>query len=340
MTPEKECRDKKTLFIYIKISLISAAFILMSLRPCYSNDFSAPLKKIIETWTPLIYQDVANPVPRADYITNINYDGDFTGTNNWENFEKEFPLKAYVYVHAVETKTHVFIGYDVFHPRDWEPECPENSYTCHENDFEGSYEIIKKDGANGKLILFATMAHDFYTYFVNAEDFPKFEKSKDIIINGLIQYVNGHPVILVEARGHGQYGAAMKRSLKALAAALSSNAPRKMWNEKGFPDGDGVIYMYKNGKAEEPDAAKAAQEVGYALINFEDIYAKRNEIGAGKLFAVDGKLAGDTYGANAANMPWNWNKDYFFDPAKGFAEYLKILSPDFSAEYLYNPYKP
>lgn len=316
-------------------------FLLLFFQPayeCHSKDIPPPLKKIVETWAPAIYQDVAQPTPKADYITNVDYDGDFVSTNNWDNFDKNFPLKAYVYYHVVETKTHVFIGYDVFHPRDWEEDCPENSYACHENDFEGSYAVIEKDGKEGKLKLFATMAHDFYTFFVNEDDVKKFQDAKDIVLNGVIQYVNGHPLILVEAKGHGQYGGAMKRSLKALAAALSSNAPRKLWNESGFPNGDGVIYKFKSGKAEEPDSSKQTQEVSYALLNFETLYAKRNEIGHGKMFAFDGKLAGDNYGANAANMPWNWNKDYFFDPVKGFEKYLKALG-NYSAEYLHHPYR-
>lgn len=328
---------KKKNFAFALMAIFS---LLAPALPSAAKDkaLSGTLVKIVKRWTPVIYQDVAKPTPRADYITNVDFDGDFVSNNNWDNFDKNFPLKAYVYYHAVETKTHVFIGYDVFHPRDWEEVCPENTYTCHENDFEGSYAVVEKDGKEGKLKLFATMAHDFYTYFVNEEDAPKFQNEKDAVLNGVIQYVDGHPVILVESRGHGQYGGAMKRSLKALAAAFSTNAPRKLWNEKGFPEGDGVIYKYIGGKAEEPDSSKQTQEAGYGLINFETLYAKRNDIGPGKMFAVDGKMEGNNYGANAANMPWNWNKDYFYDPVKGFEKYLKTFG-NYSAEYLYHPYK-
>lgn len=327
---------KKTSLLLPLVTILS--FVLFA-PPSSANDkkLSDSVMKIVKRWAPVIYQDVAKPMPRADYITNVDFDGDFISNNNWDNFDKNFPLKAYVYYHVVETKTHLIVGYDVFHPRDWEDVCPENAYTCHENDFEGSYAVVEKDGKDGELKLFATMAHDFYTYFINEKDLAKFQNEKDIVINGTIQYVDGHPVILVESRGHGQYGGAMKRSLKALAAALSSNAPRKLWSEKGFPEGDGVIYKYKDGKAEEPDASKQTQETGYGLINFETLYAMRNNIGPGKLFAMDGKMEGNNYGANAANMPWNWNKDYFFDPAKGFEKYLKVLG-EYSTNYLYNPF--
>src|SRR5262249_46621490 len=76
-------------------------------------------KKIAAQFAPIFYQGLGDN-PRADYITNFDFDGDWRGDNNWDNLENsKFPLKAYVYYSVVETETHYFVLYAVFHPRDY-----------------------------------------------------------------------------------------------------------------------------------------------------------------------------------------------------------------------------
>jgi len=94
-------------------------------------------------WAPVISHDshdIDADNVRAEYITRFNYDGDWCGCNNWNNLDN-YPLKAYVYYWVVETKTHYFIGYAVFHPRDWTDEWFKDQ---HENDMEGILLVIKK----------------------------------------------------------------------------------------------------------------------------------------------------------------------------------------------------
>ena len=73
--------------------------------------------KLAYRWAPVHYQDTARN-PKADYITNFDYDGDWRATNNWDNLHRA-PLRAYVYYSLTETKTHWFVMYMFFHPRDY-----------------------------------------------------------------------------------------------------------------------------------------------------------------------------------------------------------------------------
>jgi len=52
---------------------------------------------------------------RADYITAVDFDGDWDMNNNWDNLSNEsHQLKAHVYYSIVQTSTHWFINYAFF----------------------------------------------------------------------------------------------------------------------------------------------------------------------------------------------------------------------------------
>src|ERR1700704_2889032 len=76
-------------------------------------------REVAARFAPVFYQALGDK-PRSDYITNFDFDGDWVGDNNWEHLDdKEFPLRAYIYYSVSETRTHYFIHYAVFHPRDY-----------------------------------------------------------------------------------------------------------------------------------------------------------------------------------------------------------------------------
>ena len=57
---------------------------------------------------------------RFDFITNFDFDGDWTGNNNWEHAaDSKFPMKGYVYYSVIESQNYYFITYADFHARDW-----------------------------------------------------------------------------------------------------------------------------------------------------------------------------------------------------------------------------
>lgn len=82
-----------------------------------------------EYWAPTIYQDTDDSCRAADLISRFNYDGNFDSKDNWNNLAddscvlKPASLPAEVYSWSVETETHWYLGYTLFHARDWGEEC-------------------------------------------------------------------------------------------------------------------------------------------------------------------------------------------------------------------------
>jgi len=181
-------------------------------------------------WAPVISQDIDAENVRAEYITKFNYDGDWCGCNNWNNLDN-YPLPAYVYYWVVETKTHYFIGYAFFYPRDWVSTIGEvfGHELEHENDFEGILLVIKKSDEHqyGQFVAMITAAHtDFWRYTESLSDlfsyqstypdvssilFPStlvqegYEKIEDEV-DFVLDDFGLHPVIYVQSEGHGIYG--------------------------------------------------------------------------------------------------------------------------------------
>lgn len=106
---------------------------------------------------------------RGDFITRIDFDGNWNGLDNWAasakppppDFRADRASEAVVYYSVVETETHAFLFYMDFHPQDREPKCKDRS--CHENDFEGGLHLVRKgpeNGGMGTLWLVMYNAHD------------------------------------------------------------------------------------------------------------------------------------------------------------------------------------
>jgi len=184
-------------------------------------------KELAIYWSPVIYQqtDITGENGlggRADYITKFDFDNDFKGDNNWENAEK-YPLKAYVYYDVKETKTHWFIFYALYHPRDWEdwhayllelaeklPCAPSGGAPQHENDMEGMLFVVRKDGSkHGKLEIIESLAHDYWLNYPDPLNLGLQIQLKENFFNDTDNRVateifnHGiHPIAYVQARGH------------------------------------------------------------------------------------------------------------------------------------------
>ncbi|RPF21413.1 hypothetical protein EDD34_2040 [Myceligenerans xiligouense] len=286
-------------------------------------------------WAPIHRQDVDQTGShalggRSDYITRVDFDGDWNGTNNWDNTGSG-SLDAYAYWSSVETETHWFLTYMFFHPRDWTDSFFD---TEHENDAEGVLFAVEKDGSPyGKLRAAVTVAHtDFYSYLPAGSTWSGGGESVDGTLPMATNPHDGasHPVTAQEAKGHG---------LKA----------------RGGYDivGDGVVY-HPAATGETPEHPDD-RDVRYGLIDiFEPggLWDRRD----GAPFASWGTFAGNSSGGcgdwaigcstNAANAPWGWDDgddvpgrgELATDPARVMAEYFTIPG-DFSRTYVSNRYR-
>ena len=317
-----------------------------------SSGWLDPYFRLASHWAPVIRQYVKSDSTygyRQDYITRFDYDVNWTGNDNWDNFPEYLDaLYAYVYYSVIETETHYFIHYMFFHPRDWGRAWFSIVPDEHENDMEGILFVVSKDGSEfGSPLVMVTRAHtDFYQY---SADSNVGDGTADDV-DGSIVFDGWRPVIYVEAQGHVVYG------------------------DEGRVDqyylyDDVIIYRFNGNLSEHPDYADLTN-ISYALIPIIKVLWPKaldsSYIGDGKMYDqvftysnqrlgisidVPASFDGDdsTDGApDKANPPWGMHDsdydndglmqgDWFFDPAN-FTRTVFSIPYEFSLNYTYNPY--
>ncbi len=302
-------------------------------------------------WAPVWYQDTDSSRPWADYITGVDFDGDWQGDNNWDNLEKgKGNRSAKIYSSVVETETHVFLTYADFHAQDWEEICKVPVFMekdgCHENDMEGAMLVIRKDGSRfGKLELMATQAHG-HLYLTSNDPRITSKGVAEISDAPIVMEGGSHPQLFSQAKGHG------------VCAAQDGRCGQKTGGRGAgveFPGGDGVVYRV--GEKGETPSSRNDRDVAYELVSLEEtLWARRTDICEdGCLFGRGFKAAGgETIGAafdggdhadDVANPPWTWHSygsrgtDFFVRPAETIQKWVNLPGP-VSTTYLRNPYLP
>jgi hypothetical protein len=311
-----------------------------------------PLHAIAAGYAPFIYH-ASNPRgARQDIISNIDFDGDLTGNNNWENFDR-FRLKPTVYYAALETPTHYFISYHLFHPRDWTPFTVWVNDT-HENDGENLQVVVRK--GDGLPVMLWTQAH---------YDSRAYARKDCGIADGAIRVagdflaIDGrHAAVFVEAEGHGIYGATDEDS----EVAVGSDGAHR------FENGSGILFRpaRPGEQVEEPESATS----GEAAYQLDSITLKLWPGLRDGLLTGDGRLLDGSYSyrdelVSIEEVPRYYDGDrisgplgrdrgispfaldftfergtlgaLFFNPAKRYSDNLKITDP-WSLEYINYPF--
>jgi hypothetical protein len=246
-------------------------------------------KQIAARFAPIFHQGLG-PEPRADYITNFDFDGDWRGDNNWNHLDnRAFPLKAYIYYSVAETRTHYFVHYAVFHPRDYKGDGGAATATLletligeglrragkdptgglagdvalsHENDLEGCLVVAEKAGADpGRAVVkfIETLAHNRYLKYCAREDRPG--------VCEAMEMNEQRPLIFIEPKGHGP-----------------SRYTGDRFQLKGAVKGV-MTYAYA-GRADDSDeaAARSLNSVGYDLIPIHDSLWARAQSGLNETY--------------------------------------------------------
>lgn len=279
-------------------------------------------------WAPILYQDVdctgsGGMGGRGDYITAINYDGEWNTLNNWENATKH-PLTAHAYFSVVETGTHWYIVYAFYHPRDWADSWFD---TEHENDLEGLLTIVERPNGMGmgRLLGVITVAHnDFYSFTPLGSPLKKGQEDIDGVLHMEKWRGRPHMKIAQQSKGHG---------LKA-------------WPKYEIKGGDGVVYYPSKSRAEEPSHTND-RLVLYKLVDIFEAGGLWERRFKSETFAEYGKFAGDNGGKNKAHAPWKWDDnddgrellggELGVDPAKIARIYFSGWGA-FDMSYVWNPY--
>lgn len=328
-------------------------------------------REIASRFAPIFHQALG-PAPRLDFITNFDFDGDWVGDNNWNNaVDRRFALKGYVYYSVMETRTHYFIHYAAFHPRDYkggekqgallsqvlrlgagiggqyDPTGRSNeAVLAHENDLEGALVVAEKGDspANARLVLVETLAHNAYLKYVP----PGSSLTADPLrVDGT------HPHLFVEPKGHG-------------IEAWRDDQHQRTSAERGF-----LVYSF-TGTPVDPDAVRG-DEIGYDLLPLYDTLWPRATAGKSDTMGEDhdygilnvkvaegaadtlrhvklgvrgSALRGVEGAPNMSRPPWGWFDgqerdrplgEWFLQPAETIRRKWN-LPESFSTVYLYHPY--
>jgi hypothetical protein len=313
-----------------------------------STDKYLPL---VENYAPFIAQETWFE-PKADYLARFDYDGNWRGADNWANLEKG-SSKAFVYYAVMETETHWFVLYNFFHPRDYSDFCIAG--TCHENDNEGIILTVRKDTSKfGKLEVMETLAHNNVYSFTNN---PAIRKRVHDIDGQIELYEKTHPIIFIEAGGHGVFSTDSESSLFSAA-------------KMEFKQNTGITYVY-NKKPENPQFAND-RNVSYALLSIADewwVKGSQESIKTNETFDdfyvyepfgnrprtsakyISGAFNGQMASKNMAKPFWAWydrkmrdkkilnTGQWALDPA--YSVSMSLSFPDnlpVSLRYIFNPY--
>lgn len=120
-------------------------------------------------------------------------------------YSELLPTDSYA---ILETETHYFISYHLFHPRDW------NHFTVwlndtHENDGENFQVVVRK--SDGRVVLLWTQAHyrsRVYTFVGSGIESAASQISgvfQTVDSNGVPGEKGTHACVFVESEGHGIY---------------------------------------------------------------------------------------------------------------------------------------
>lgn len=266
--------------------ITTATLVLVNPAPAAATPTDAELAL---RWAPIHYQDTAAYDYDADYLSTIDYDGEWDTLNNWEHQDDNLSrLTGWAYYSVAETTTHWFLIYAFYHPRDWVDYPDWFGTATHENDMEGALLTIRKDGSTyGALEAMVTVAHShFYSYVPPGSSYTSGRENIDGTVIMQSHAGAAHPTTRQEAKGHGLYA----------------------WNGSSFPGGDGVVYLPSATIAEVPSSGND-RSVAYRLTDVfapSGMWARRYD---SLTYAGWGTFRGDNGKDNAANAPWGWDDE-------------------------------
>jgi len=306
------------------------------------------LRHLAEYYAPILFMDTAKSLPKADYLTTWDYDGDLNPRNNWNNLNRDdVDFRGRVYYWVLETEGYWFIGYGFFHPRDWgETEVVEctadreaTQLGCHENDLEGVLLAVQRsaDHPYGDFLTMETVSHFDILSFKDYQQTPSSQVSGHFPLCSErvcdVQFLEGtgRPFVYIEAKGHAVKGA-------------SRGAAR--W-EQNFPGGDGILY-FPTGSGQVPSDGDD-RSASYELVDISELWRLRDD---SSIFTVEsegvgGNFLGDDGAINAASPPWRWiDQDQpgaghgalFLDPARWINDVHNGLVP-WPVEYAARSYE-
>jgi len=289
-------------------------------------------------YAPIFYQDTGR-WPRADYITSVDFDGNIDPIDNRENINA-YPLVGTVYYSVVETATHAFIVYTVFHPVNYGLFSDDTAETL-ENYMSGLMVVVDKAHPQWPPVVVETYMEGQFLHYVSRREInPGTER-----IDGEIPFEDEvHPRVFLEA---GRHGCVISSDL---ILGVYTGEPGK-----DFMGGDGIVYRLSD-KPKEPEG-RNDRNAAYRLLPILDtLWKLRSFVGHRSVFSSAFRMdTGCEYperfvasrpNRRSGSPPWAWDDiddedvkigEWFMWPARVISSHLTVPSP-FDLEYTYNPY--
>lgn len=316
--------------------------------------------EVARRYAPAVFHAVHPELGRMDLPTRVDFDGNLRGDDNWDHFAGH-ALPPVVYYAALETATHWFLSYHLFHPRD---------HSCvrlgiheeHENDGENLQVVVSK--ATGRPALLFTQAHYFGVAW--ADPAAGFEGGEEPIAGPIVLCDDQgrpdprgtHAAVFVEAYGHGILGAADP------AAPLDRSRGRL-----AFAEGTTGLLLLPAaaGAGPQPEPALDAGTARYRLASTLALWPGVRDgtlVGEGGLFDGPTRYRGPRrdvtlprfYEANRFSGPFGPDRGIspfaldwsfldgdqlgalFFDPALRWKQSVRVPAP-WSLDYVDDPFR-
>jgi hypothetical protein len=337
--------------------------------PALQTEQERRMREIALRFAPVIHHRQAGSAEehRFDFPTLFDFDGDWTGNNNWEHAaDPKYRLYAYVYYSVLETEDYYFLHYALFHPRDWSvvqstygsvldtlqqkigeiftSRTREEVEFNHENDLEGILVMVRKEGAGPRAVAMETVAHNRLLRYVAEDSGLEVPASR---LKGRLVTEDGRPVIYVESQKHGIHGYGGERSTTGDPIVVFRPGAA---SEYGPSQGGEATYDLAPIHLTFWPRAQEAREpnLTYGTVtDFGETFCTAG--GAHRPGCVIGRigdaLRGDYARPNSAHAPWGWSDmddprltpgAWFFDPVQILRRHFGQF--DLEQKYLYNPY--
>jgi len=315
--------------------------------------------EVARAYAPWIFKEVHPAKGRQDLPAPVDFDGDLDGENNWDNFPS-FELTPTVYYAALGTKTHLFLAYHIFHPRDWTG-FDLGLHQSHENDGENLQVVV--DRASGKVVLLFAQAH--YRGVAYAPVGSGIESAR-VKIRGAPLLVDDsgvpspegkHACVFVESGGHGIYGTTDSRARVAISPAGEARFSRTGLVFRPARDGEPVPEPPLDAEGPVPYRLESTTAKLWPLLRSGELVGEgrlldgplpyedpRVRIGVPRYYEAD-RFSGP-FGPDRGISPFAVDFAFraptlgalFFDPARRYAESLAVPEP-WSLEYEAFPFR-
>jgi hypothetical protein len=235
----------------------------------------------------ICHETAGSPDQRyQDYFCRVDFDGDRQSNNNWDNTPAfKDALVPEVYCAVLETESHYYALYSVFHPRDWKP------LQGHENDMEHAQVVARKKGGKAVVEYVCSNAHHWNHVYYNADqvDVSGYSaRDRDSLFDGPIVLHEGRPVIYIQP-GTGELVEMLGQIGHGIQGVV--DRPGSRWRKGSatyaFDNQQGFVAFADESPSEALDpAVPVHDDVRYRLIpTDETLWAWRTEIGETALYA-------------------------------------------------------